>query len=142
MFAEFSAYTYGATGAFPRIVQLDQGSTNTERYGPVIVQSASNVFITYAVNNVGQFGGNSSPTYSLNSIAKTASGIAFNNARHAFNGVLIGADDTSITLRTSQNTHLQIGSDKGTGIFLNGHIRKVAYWPKRLPNARLQAISA
>lgn len=142
LFAEFSAYTYGATGGFPRIVQLDRGSTNTERYTHHLVQSASNVFVSYFVNNVGQFGGNSSPTYSLNSIAKTASGIALDNARHAFNGVLIGTDDTSITLRTNQNTHLQIGSNVGGSSFLNGHIRKVAYWPKRLPNARLQAITA
>lgn len=144
LFAEFSAYTYGATGSFPRIVQLDQGSTNTERYNTVIVQSASNVFVSYVVNNVSQFGLNSSPTYSLNSTAKTASGIAFNNARHAFNGVLTGADDTSITLRTNQNTHLQIGRDGvGSGSsYLNGHIRKIAYYPKRLSNETLKSLTA
>ena len=142
LFAEFSAYTYGATGAFPRIVQLDQGSTTTNRYGPHLVQSSSTVFVSYFSNNVSQFSGNTSPTYSLNSTAKTASGIASNNARHAFSGTLIGADDTSITLRTSQNTHLQLGRDGGGGSSLNGHIRKVGYWPKRLPNARLQAITA
>ena len=141
LFAEFSAYTFGATGVFPRIVQLDQGLTNTERYAHTIVQSASNVFVSYYVNNVLQFSSNSSPTYSLNSTAKTASGIAFNNARHAFNGVLMGSDDTSITLRTSQNTHLQIGRDGSGGSFLNGHIRKIAYYPKRLSNERLRSMT-
>lgn len=58
------------------------------------------------------------------------------------NGVA-GTADTSGSGWGSLN-RIRIGNSSpfaSTG-FLNGYIRKVGYWPKRLPNARLQAISA
>jgi hypothetical protein len=55
------------------------------------------------------------------------------------------ATDTSVTLPTL--THLRIGGlavtspATGNGFPLNGHIRKIAYWPKRLSNALLQSLT-
>jgi hypothetical protein len=54
-----------------------------------------------------------------------------------------GADaltDTSTTLPVVQQ--LYIGNNGGlAGNFLNGHIARLTYYPKRLPNATLQALS-
>ena len=36
---------------------------------------------------------------------------------------------------------LWVGSFVGTGTFLNGHIRRLTYWPARLPNETLQQIT-
>ena len=36
---------------------------------------------------------------------------------------------------------MTIGSVSGTGQYLNGHIRRLAFWPQRLDNATLQAIT-
>ena len=36
---------------------------------------------------------------------------------------------------------LAIGSFQGTGTYLNGRIRRLTYWPQRLPNATLQALT-
>ena len=36
---------------------------------------------------------------------------------------------------------LWVGSFVGTGTFLNGHIRRLTYWPARLPNSTLQTIT-
>ena len=56
-----------------------------------------------------------------------------------------GAADTSATLPTL--THLKIGSlaagSPATGVAfrLNGHIRRIAYWPRRLSNSLLQQLT-
>jgi len=53
--------------------------------------------------------------------------------------------DTSATLPTL--THFRIGAlalvspATGQGFFINGHIRKVAYWPRRLSNTLLQQLT-
>jgi hypothetical protein len=58
----------------------------------------------------------------------------------AVNGSLLTAG-TSITLRTTQNTHLQLGNNQGNNNFLNGHLRKLAYWPTRLSDLQLKELT-
>ena len=66
-------------------------------------------------------------------------------AGYAENDVAISLDgssvytDTSCTLPTVET--LFIGSDQSSGVPLNGTIRKLTYYPKRLPNATLQAMT-
>ena len=66
-------------------------------------------------------------------------------AGYAENDVAISLDgssvytDTSCTLPTVET--LFIGSDQSSGVPLNGTIRKLAYYPKRLTNAQLQAVT-
>ena len=50
------------------------------------------------------------------------------------------ATDTSGTVPTAIN-QLTLGSGSGTN-YLNGHIRTLTYYPQRLANAQLQALSA
>jgi hypothetical protein len=73
--------------------------------------------------------------------SKVAAGLAVNNSVISANGVL-GNVDTSCNL-TSVTTVLSIGkAGWASGNFVNGHIRRIAYFPRRLANAELQAITS
>jgi hypothetical protein len=55
-------------------------------------------------------------------------------------GGVLGTADTSGTLSSSL-TRLVLGFRAGGGTRWNGHIRKVAYWPKRLTNTLLEQLT-
>jgi len=57
----------------------------------------------------------------------------------ALDGVIAGADDTSGTVPTPQD-NLKIGYN-GSGNHINSTIKKLAFYPKRLTNVQLQAIT-
>ena len=62
-----------------------------------------------------------------------------NTGNFSFNGN-IGTNDTTITMPTVNK--LSLGSSaSGNAEYLNGHIRKINYYPQRLLNAELQAFS-
>jgi len=68
---------------------------------------------------------------------KSSVAATFNDGNTAFNGA-IAAGDTSITMPTLNK--LEIGAN--TGAIYNGHIREIAYFNTRLPNAQLQTLTA
>lgn len=71
---------------------------------------------------------------------KTAVAIATNNSILAANG-LIGAVDTSCSMPPAATT-LSIGKYGATNTnFLNGTIKRLTYYPARLPNVTLQGLS-
>jgi hypothetical protein len=61
-----------------------------------------------------------------------------NDMAFAANGALIGTDNTG-TMPTS--TAFRIGA-RDDGAYLNGHIARIQYFRKRLPNAKLQTLTA
>ena len=70
---------------------------------------------------------------------KFALAISPTSGRQASNGSLAsGGDDTSISIPAS--TFMSLGALAGSNS-LNGHIRRITYWPKRLPNSQLQALT-
>ncbi len=69
--------------------------------------------------------------------SKLSYGYKLNDMAFTANGVLIGTDNTG-TMPTS--TALRIGA-RDDGLQLNGHIASVRYYKKRLPNAKLQALT-
>ncbi len=82
---------------------------------------------------------NNSVSYIAGSVAKAAMAFRANDAISAFDGT-IGAVDTSVTLPTVNR--LLLGQNQTTGGEQPcGHIRRFCYWPKRLPNSVLQALS-
>jgi hypothetical protein len=68
---------------------------------------------------------------------KSADAFKLNDFNTAVNGVL-GTADTSGTVPTV--TQLDIGS-RASSLFLNGHIRKLSYYPIRATDAQLQALT-
>jgi hypothetical protein len=75
----------------------------------------------------------------VNSITKSAFAYETNNIAWVRNAGAVGTDTSAIIPVVNQ---LRLSSDgDGTNI-LNGYLRRIAYFPTRLPNAQLQAVTA
>jgi hypothetical protein len=74
----------------------------------------------------------------INSVVKQALGFAANDIGLTSNASAVSTD-TSATIPAVNK--LNIGSSYGGDEQLNGHIRRIAYYPARLTNAQLQALT-
>jgi hypothetical protein len=79
-------------------------------------------------------------TVTNNVASRVALAYASNNVNAALNGVIGGVDDTVVELTVV--TQSNIGSLAGASSSVNGTIRKIAYYPIRLTNAQLQALTS
>lgn len=78
----------------------------------------------------------------IGSPLRLANAFAPNDFIHAANGVL-SSPDLAGALPVGQLQSVAIGSRVGgSGEVINGHIRRILYWPQRLPNAILQQLTA
>ncbi len=76
----------------------------------------------------------------LNTIAKTVGAYAENNFAGTANGAVPGTATSGVV--PSGITVLSLGCNSAlNGNFLNGYIRRIAYYPTRQPNATLRAIT-
>lgn len=74
------------------------------------------------------------------SVNKFALALSATSGRQASNGLLTaGSDDTSITFPSMSS--MTIGFSVGGSSYFNGHIRRLAFFPQRLSNPVLQAIT-
>ena len=97
----------------------------------------ANTIITSAGVDVANF----FPVGTANTTAKYATTYEVNNFAQSVNGGA-SAVDTSGAVPIGIN-ELEIGGVEATAAFvLNGHIRRIAYYPSRLTNAQLQALTA
>jgi len=71
-------------------------------------------------------------TWSDATVARMVFTFATNNAAASFNGAAIQTDGTC-TMPTV--TNLKLGVSHATSSFWDGHIRRIMFWPLRLPNA-------
>ena len=74
-------------------------------------------------------------------ILKAALAYASNNTVSSANGA-IGTTDTSVTLPTVTSLLIGIRGDASGSTSLNGHIRSIRYYPVRLSDTQLQALTA
>jgi hypothetical protein len=78
--------------------------------------------------------------------AAYAGGVAKHALAYSAAGIagsyLGGTVGSSVTTPLASNTTLNFGNEPAVGNVLNGHIRRLAYYPTRLPNASLVALSA
>jgi hypothetical protein len=72
---------------------------------------------------------------------KVALAYQANNTVSSANGA-IGTTDTSVTLPTVNRLSIGVRGDLNASTFLNGHIRSIQYYPVRLADFQLQAITA
>jgi len=71
---------------------------------------------------------------------KCAIAISSTAARWVVNGALVGLSDEAMTLPVA--TRIDLGAQyDGVATKLGGHIRRIAYYPKRLSNALLQSLT-
>lgn len=71
---------------------------------------------------------------------KLAFTFAANDFISAADGLLSGEDITGTPPTTV--AQLTLGQDDGGAFFLNGHIRRIAYYPRRLANTELQLLTS
>jgi hypothetical protein len=133
----FANYRSFATAAFPDVFNISDG-TNPNRQQQFI--DGSNGFTTFRelVSNVQQ--GIASRSLALNAEARSVGAYSSIGLVFTLNG-LDPATNANATHPTGLN-RLSIGSSAaGNTSYLNGHIRRLCYWPQRLANTTLQQIT-
>jgi hypothetical protein len=132
----FNRAIYSGTNLFPYVAQFDDG-TNTERISLDHSVLAGGYRTQYVVRdgNVNQ-ASISAQTGLATSAAKWSAAYGLNSFASASNGA-VAVTDSSGTVPTVNR--LQIGI--GFGAQYNGTISRLTYWPQRLPNATLQALT-
>jgi hypothetical protein len=113
-----------------RIYMFDDSTTN-ERWETRIAAPNSPVFTSWSANvidvSLNDFVNYGIPTSRL----RIASVNKSNSAAHCINGGSVLTDSSS-TMPANQS-RLFIGSFQGTATYLNGPIRRLAFWPQALP---------
>jgi hypothetical protein len=117
------------------VVAQISAATNIDRF-QLLNDNAAQIAVTTA--NVGQ-GTIDAGTVSVGATNNLAYAYRTNDTAASLNGGAAVAD-TTVTLPVVDR--LSIGSTVTPAAFLNGHIRSVRYFPVRLSNAQLQALTA
>ena len=117
-------------------VRFDDGS-GSNRF-QISTGSSFSIFNSFAITAGVSQGNNTVSGPPLNNSAE-AFGIETNNSVTAARGS-IGVSDTTVNMPSGIN-RLLIGRDDTSG-YVNGYIQRISYYPTRLPNATLQALTA
>lgn len=113
-------------GTNPNTINLEFDGSGTGKFAESVGNSTNQAFVISDVK-------------SANTGIKAAFAYKVNDISAAFDGTL-ATSDTSASLPTC--TQLNIGSSPtGSVNYMIGHIARIAYYPQRLPNATLQALS-
>lgn len=135
LFAEFFPHSTPITGANPAAVSADNGSP-TERFQIRRNSGATGTSCLVVTGNNTQ--ASITSTIAVNQVLRTAFAARANDFAASTNG---GNVSTYTSGSMPTVTQLDIGYGSGTAQ-LNGRIRRIAYWPARLPDAQLQALTA
>jgi hypothetical protein len=133
---EFSAYAPSVADGFGRVFQVDDGTNNNSIQFLKNNGSSSQYFANVNVSNVSQatlF----TPSLSANVFNKVAFCYKVNDFAQYTNGGTL-ATDSSGTLPVVNRL---VFSNAGGTAQLNGTIRRIAFYPQRLANAQLQALT-
>jgi hypothetical protein len=118
---------------FPTLLNVHNGTDDTDAVTGFINKSSGN--IEYGTTGF-SYGAASAAGTNKSAVALSAT-----SARMAVNGTLSSVDDTSVTM-TADKSAIRLGAKRNGSETLNGHIRKIAYYPRRLSNALLQSLTA
>lgn len=125
------------TGGFPRASALSDGTASNT----IVLSrnaSLSRARMTASVGGVSQVASNTTNTWAVSSVVKTA--LAYKTNNYAI--VLSGDGVITDTLGAVPTiTTMRIGGDTTATNTLNGHIKQLAYYSVRLTNTDLQAIT-
>ena len=129
--------TKGSNGTtYPRPAEINDG-TGSNRMA-FWLSPSNNVGFSVSDGGVNQGTIYNGGAQSVDTAIKSAGAYKLNDLAHSTNGTTAGTD-TSATIPTV--TTLRIGSQT-TAQELNGHIKSIKYYPRRLTNAQLQDITS
>ena len=137
MFAQYESFN-PSTAVTDGVFSISDG-TSTNRINLHTGVSGYQAYNFVTTGNVLQFSVVRTP-FVAGAFVKFA-GAYVNSSFAAYaDGTQMGATSTSATMPTVNQ--LQIGGLENIGYPLNGHIARITYYPTRLPNATLQALTA
>ncbi|MNV13259.1 hypothetical protein D3C71_1038910 [compost metagenome] len=124
---------------FARVFEMSAVADNLNRFGVLYNQSlfTSKLQVVTAGTNVADI---ISPTIEANTILKTAVVGKVNDFAASFNGATATAD--TVGAMPTGMERLYIGYYRAGGAVLNGHVRKIQVFNRRLTNAVLQILSS
>lgn len=137
LFAQFDEYISSSSITNQVFASLNDGTANNEM---LLYRSGGGFDARFAILTSGALQADvaTSITIAQNTAYKTAGAYKLNDIAASTSGNTPGTD-TSATIPTV--SALQIGGGRGTTAF-SGHLRRLAYYPRRLTNAELQALTA
>jgi hypothetical protein len=112
----------------------DNSSNNRQSFVYVTATSLRYRSITNNVNDVAI-----TATVGADSYVKSAGAYKVNDFAYSANAGSVGTDTSALVHVVSQ---LNIGSEFNAASYLNGTIKKIAYYPVRCTNAQLQALTS
>ncbi|QQE90279.1 phage head spike fiber domain-containing protein [Azotobacter chroococcum] len=134
--AEFSSASAASTTAPSSVVGLDDGTTSNRMYLRSMSGNAQQVVVTSSTTVVLSGLG----AVVAGTIYRIAGAFKLNDFAAALNGATPVTDNAGVMPAV---TTLQIGQRGGVGAdSVNGHIRRIRYYPIRLSNTELQELSA
>lgn len=129
----------GAWGGIWRIVQLYAGSLNDDHLDLGYDSDADQLRISLRKDGVPIVTQSLYGTLTPGARQRIALGWEDDVIAVALNGAVLKSPDGFALPRTFSN--IVLGSYDGTDKHLNGHLRNLAYWPERLADARMVALS-
>ena len=135
---EGSFYAEGMTPSTSQVLVAADDGSMSNRYQFTIAGSYTPSFAVAAGGAISADLSTSSAE--VGSLVKSAGAYRANDFALSANGG-VAKTDTSGVLPTSVS-NLRLGAWSSGAGFLNGHIRRITYYPRRLSNAELQALTA
>lgn len=141
---DIAEFKFGTSG-FPRAVEIGNSSNNGERINVSVTAASGTYSAGLYTANVFQMGGALVSSVSSPFVpSKAALAYKTNDGAAAYGGVIKITDTSIDVVGTSypRNT-LKIGGGTTTSADqINGHIKSIRYFPRRLTNAQIQALTA
>ena len=138
IYNEFSVFALDGATTLRGISQFAESSTTLNRLQTGVRGTGQYSFQVVSANSTEFQIDTGAGAITVGAIAKAAQSYKSNDNARSINGATATTNTSSITQPTRERFRF---GDNGTAI-LNGHIRKVGYWPRRLTNANLQAMTA
>lgn len=128
-------------GVNARMLEVNDGTGNN-RNPLVYASSAGTLFTQYRVAGVDQASLSSSTGYYVaGNNLKLSTAYKVNDFATSFGGSVATTDTSGSVVTTATQLTIGYATSDPAGVF-NGHIRSIRYFPTRLSNAQLQALSA
>jgi hypothetical protein len=124
-----------ATGAARRAVSINDGTTN-DTIQIALVNSNNQGYVEIRDNLSVQVTATVGPGFTVGTPVNISLAYKANNFAYAAFGGAAGTDPTGTVPTVSQ---MEIGSQLGA--YLNGWVSKISYYPQRLINAEVSAVS-
>ena len=134
----FAGWSYPVTpSSFPRIWQFTEGAAGNNNNFSVSTNFVNHNRFGARAQNVALFDSQQGPDATINTLMRSAMALQSGSIAYVGNGATPTNNAGSMP---SGIDRCYIGSSNNS-LYLTGHIRRLTYFPQRLPNSTLQALT-